>query len=66
MTDEKASNSDKSGKSDENDNLDYVLSDVGEFGKHQIMHFFLMVLPIVLASTYAVEFIVMSSTDDYR
>lgn len=46
--------------------LDYVLSDVGEFGKYQIGHCILMVLPIILSATYAVEFIVTSSTDDYR
>lgn len=48
------------------DDLDYVLSDVGEFGKYQIGHFILMILPIVLSATYAVEFIVTASTDDYR
>lgn len=46
--------------------LDHVLSDVGEFGKYQIGHFILMILPIVLSATYAVEFIVTSATDDYR
>lgn len=46
--------------------LDYVLSDVGEFGRYQIVHFILMILPIVLSATYAVDFIVTSSTDDYR
>lgn len=57
-------------KSDDTDeqqhDLDYVLNDVGEFGKYQIVHFILMILPIVLSATYAVEFIVTSSTDDYR
>lgn len=46
--------------------LDYVLNDVGEFGPNQIGHFILMILPIVLSATYAVEFIVTASTDDYR
>lgn len=46
--------------------LDYVLNDVGEFGKYQIGHFILMILPIVLSATFAVEFIVTGSTDDYR
>lgn len=48
------------------DDIDYVLENVGEFGKHQIGHFILMILPIVLSATFAVEFIVTSSTDDYR
>lgn len=56
----------QSGKSEETDDIDYVLDNVGEFGKHQIIHFLLMILPIVLASTYAVEFIVTSSTVEYR
>lgn len=47
-------------------NLDFVLNEVGEFRKHQILHFTLMVLPIILASTYTLEFIVTSSTSDYR
>lgn len=48
------------------DDIDYVLENIGEFGKHQIGHFILMILPIVLSATFAVEFIVTSSTDDYR
>lgn len=48
------------------DDLDYVLNEVGEFRKHQILHFVLIALPIILASTNAVEFIVTSSTPDYR
>lgn len=56
----------ESDDTDSQHDLDYVLIDVGEFGKYQILHFILMVLPIVLSATYAVEFIVSSSTDDYR
>lgn len=48
------------------DGLDYVLNEVGEFRKHQILHFVLIALPIILASTNAVEFIVTSSVPDYR
>lgn len=48
------------------DDLDYVLNEVGEFRKHQIFHFVLIALPIILASTNAVEFIVTSSVPDYR
>lgn len=50
----------------QSDDLDYVLNEVGEFRMHQIFHFILMMLPIILSSTYAVEFIVTSSTPDYR
>lgn len=46
--------------------LDYVLCNVGEFGKFQIVHFILMIIPIVFSATYAVEFIVTTATDDYR
>lgn len=53
-------------EADPQNDLDYVLSDVGEFGKYQIFQCILMILPIILSATYAVEFIVTSSTDDYR
>lgn len=66
MNEDKMCENPEDNKPGEDDDLDYVLIDVGEFGKHQIIHFVLMILPIVLASTYAVEFIVTSSTDDYR
>lgn len=59
-------NDKKSNEPNPSNDLDYVLSDVGEFGKFQIGQFILMILPIVLSATYAVEFIVTSSTDDYR
>lgn len=56
----------KADDADPSNDLDYVLSDVGEFGKYQIGQCILMILPIILSATYAVEFIVTSSTDDYR
>lgn len=59
-------NEKKSNEPNLSNDLDYVLSDVGEFGKFQIGQFILMILPIVFSATYAVEFIVTSSTDDYR
>lgn len=55
-----------SSEPDIQNDFDYVISDVGESGIHQIGHFILMILPVVLSATYAVEFIVTSSTDDYR
>lgn len=55
----------ESKNADKND-LDSVLHEVGEFGKHQIFQFFLIALPIIFASVYAVEYIVTSSTIDYR
>lgn len=48
------------------DDLDYVFNEVGEFRPRQILHFILIALPIIMASTNAVEFIVTSSTTDYR
>lgn len=59
-------NAKKVEEADTSNDLDYVLSDVGEFGKHQIGHFILMIFPIILCAIYGVEFIVTSSTDDYR
>lgn len=56
----------KADDADSQHDLDIVLNDVGEFGKYQIVQCILMILPIVLSATYAVEFIVTSSTDDYR
>ncbi|XP_055315112.1 organic cation transporter protein-like [Sitodiplosis mosellana] len=56
----------KADETDSHNDLDYVLSDVGEFGIYQIGQCIAMVLPIILSATYAVEFIVTSSTDDYR
>lgn len=56
----------KDSETKDTDDIDYVLENAGEFGKHQIRHFILMILPIVLSATFAVEFIVTSSTDDYR
>lgn len=48
------------------DKIDFVLKEAGEFGKFQIAHYLLMVMPIVLSASYAVDFIVSSSIDDYR
>lgn len=46
--------------------IDYVLSEVGEFKRHQILHFFIIALPIILSSTYAVDYIVTTSTVPHR
>lgn len=51
---------------DEVDKIDIVLQDAGEFGKYQIVQLLLMAVPIVLSASYAVDFIVSSSIDDYR
>lgn len=56
----------KADDSDSDHDLDYVLSDVGEFGIYQIGQCIAMILPIVLSSTYAVDYIVTSSVDEYR
>lgn len=48
------------------DDLDTVLAEVGEFGKHQIFHFFLLSILIILSAVFAVDYIVTSSTLDYR
>lgn len=46
--------------------MDYVLDDVGNFGKHQIFHFILMIMPIVLSAAHSTDFVVTSSTDEHR
>lgn len=46
--------------------LDYVLTEVGEFRKYQIFHFILMSLPIILSIAFAMEFVVTSSSANYR
>lgn len=56
----------KANESDSEHDLDYVLSDAGEFGIYQIGQCIAMILPIVLSSTYAVDYIVTSSIEDYR
>lgn len=48
------------------DDLDIVLAEVGEFGKWQIFHFFLLTIPIILSAIYTVDYIVTTSTLDYR
>lgn len=48
------------------DDLDSVLIEVGEFGKYQIFHFFLLSMVIVLTAVTAVDYIVTASTLDYR
>lgn len=48
------------------DKFDFVLQEAGEFGKYQIGQFVLMIIPIVFSASYAVDFIVSSSIDDYR
>lgn len=48
------------------DDLDSVLAEVGEFGKYQIFHFFLLSIMIILSAICAVDYIVTSSTLDYR
>lgn len=57
---------DKNESNNDKNDIDYILEDVGEFSKYQIGHFILMILPIVLSASYAVEFIVTGSTDEYR
>lgn len=48
------------------DELDFVIAQVGQFGKHQIGHLILITLPIILSAVFCVNFIVTSATDDYR
>lgn len=51
---------------DKKESLDYVLDEVGEFGTHQVFHFILLILPIVLSAAHSVEYIVTSATNDHR
>lgn len=46
--------------------LDAVISDVGEFGQRQIVHFILLCVPIALSTTLLLNFLFTSATLDYR
>lgn len=63
VTEEKA---DENEKDEVSNYMDYVLEETGQFGKHQIFHLVLILLPIILSGTYDVNFIVTSATDEYR
>lgn len=46
--------------------LDTIYKEIGEFGKHQICHFALLALPIMLACTMLFNYFFVSATLDYR
>lgn len=46
--------------------LDGLISDIGEFGGKQILHFILLCLPVTLSSTLLLNFFFTSATLDYR
>lgn len=48
------------------DQMDVVLEETGQFGSHQLFHLILVLVPIILAGTYDVNYIVTSATDEYR
>lgn len=50
----------------DDDGLDFVIVEAGQFGRHQIGHLVLVTLPIILSALFCVNFIVTSATDDYR
>lgn len=47
-------------------NLDHIFSEVGAFGKFQIVSFALICIPNILAATYIVNFILTANSLDYR
>lgn len=51
---------------DGEDQMDTVLEETGQFGKYQILHLLLILVPAILSAPYEVNFIVTSATDDYR
>lgn len=52
---------------DDSDNdLDYVLSEIGECGMQQMWKYVLIFVPIALSAIYAISFIVTGSSLDYR
>lgn len=48
------------------DQMDTVLAETGQFGKYQILQLLLILVPAILSAPYEVNFIVTSATDDYR
>lgn len=59
---------DKNVETDVNDDdaLDAVLAEIGEFSVYQLVKYVLIVLPIALSAVYAISFIVTGVTLDYR
>lgn len=55
------------GKVDENDDgLDYVIQEIGEFGRFQIINYILIFIPIALSTTWLLSFIFTAATLEYR
>lgn len=47
-------------------NLDYVLNEIGDFSGQQIWKFLWIGLPIALSATFAITFVVTATNLDYR
>lgn len=52
--------------SDDDANLDSILTEVGEFGIFQILTYSLICIPIVLSSAYGVNFMISADRLEYR
>lgn len=56
-----------SAKKDDNTvDMDVILTEIGEFGKFQIINFILICLPIALSIAFMYNFIFTSAGMDYR
>lgn len=68
LADDSTTNTLKSTANDGNDDddLDFVFNEIGEFNVYQLCKYGLMLLPIALSAIYAIGFIVTGSTLDYR
>lgn len=54
------------GKAKPDSDLDFVLSEIGEFGPYQIWNYILIAIPIALSATYVVGYIFTATALDYR
>lgn len=50
----------------DNADLDHLLSDIGAFGKYQIIKYILICFPIALSTTLLYNFIFSAGLMDYR
>lgn len=51
---------------DKKPDLDYILSEIGDFGYYQLWKYIWISLPIALSATFAVTFVVTATNLDYR
>lgn len=50
----------------DNNNLDAILTEVGEFGLYQVVTYILICIPNILSATYVVNYMISANTLNYR